>query len=335
MKTSTQALYAVLDIAPHSDAATIEAAFVRLSSQYDPAKFHAAAPELRAFAAARYAEIAMAYATLHDPAARLAYNAQIAPSVLVDNIDYRPLPPQRSGATPVRPIGGAVPRHRGGVRGWIILAATILLTLAGTALLVWIGTRPTAAPALAQMPLFASAIFAEIPDQATRDQILSLDTAVAQGRARVQQNPRDANSWLSLADAQYAFIATIYEAAPAGEAYAQNLGRWLEASEAYAQALALDPALPLLRANRALALSRYGVGVGNKAYIDEGLREADRALREDDQTAQVLLNVGRAYALGPAAQMEQARSLWQRVIDLAPTSEQAAHAQRLLDGGKP
>nr|MBA3471310.1 hypothetical protein [Herpetosiphonaceae bacterium] len=211
----------------------------------------------------------------------------------------------------------------------------LLLTLAGTAALVWSAMRPEPAATPAEMPLFAAAIITEIADQDTRDQILSLDAAAAQGQALVQQNPNNPNAWNYLGNAHFDFIQTIYEVAPDGAAYDQNLSRWLEASQAYSQSLALDPLQPTVRSDRALALILYGAGFDNPGYIAEGLAEADRALADDDQTLQVLLNVGRAYALAQPPRTADSRRLWQRVIELAPTSPQAAQAQRLLDGGKP
>jgi tetratricopeptide (TPR) repeat protein len=329
-------LYETLQVPAHADPAAIEAVFAQLSSQYDPAKFRDVAPELRDLAATRYAAIAAAYATLHDPAARAAYDAQLATDAASSaEIDYRPLPPRRASPAAVRPITPIAARSSGWLNGWLVLAATLALALVGTAVLVWSGTRPAPAASTANMPLFAAAIIAEIPDQATRDQILSLDAVAAQGRAALQQTPNDPNLWAFLGNAHFDFIQTIYESAPDGEAYAQNLSRWLEASEAYSQSLSLDPVQPLVRSDRALALIRYGLGFDNRGYIAEGLAEADRAIAEDDQTLQVVLNVGRAYALARPPRTADARRLWQRVIELAPTSPQATQAQSLLDGGTP
>jgi tetratricopeptide (TPR) repeat protein len=247
-----------------------------------------------------------------------------------ETIDYRPLPPRRAGEEP-RPIAGESRRARG-LNGWLLLATALLAIGALTGWLVWKGTRVvTEAPPQA-MPLFASTILAEIPDAATRDQILSLDATAAQARAAVAQTPKDPGAWVVLGNAHYDFIQTIYEAAPGGEAYPQNLSRWLEASDAYSQSLALDPFQPVVRSDRGLALIRYGLGFGSPAYVAEGLAEAERALSEDDQTLQVLVNVGRAYALASPPRTAEARALWQRIIELAPNSLQAGQAQRLLNG---
>ena len=88
----------------------------------------------------------------------------------------------------------------------------------------------------------------------------------------------------------------------------------------------------MVRSDRGLALIRYGLGFGSPAYVAEGLAEAERALSEDDQTLQVLINVGRAYALASPPRTAEARALWQRIIELAPNSLQAGQAQRLLNG---
>ena len=245
-----------------------------------------------------------------------------------EEIDYSPLPPRR-GPTETRPIANDSRRSQR-LNGWLVLVLTNVLTLLVTGALVWLGTRPEPTPAAQGMPLFATTILAEIPDPATRDQILSLDATAAQGRTLVGQNPNDANAWVFLGNAHYDFIQTIYEAAPDGEAYAQNISRWLEASNAYSESLALDPFQPLVRSDRALALIRYGLVFGPN-YVDEGLAEADRALREDDQTLQVLLNIGRAYAIAPTPRLDQARRLWNRIGEIAPNSPQAAQAQRLLN----
>ena len=245
-------------------------------------------------------------------------------------IDYRPLPPRRAGGEP-RPIGGDARRVRG-LNGWLLLA-TALLAIGGlTGWLVWHGTRIEAEAQPQAMPLFAAAILADIPDPATRDQILSLDAVAAQARSLTAQSPKDPAAWVALGNAHYDFIQTIYEAAPGGEAYPQNLSRWLEASEAYSQSLALDPFQPAVRSDRGLALIRYGLGFSNPGYVAEGLAEAERALSEDDQTLQVLINVGRAYALVTPPRTAEARALWTRIIEQAPNSVQAVQAQRLLNG---
>lgn len=245
-------------------------------------------------------------------------------------IDYRPLPPRRSGEEP-RPIGGDSRRGRG-LNGWLLLATSLLAIGALTGWLVWQGTRVVAEAPAQAMPLFAATILAEIPDAATRDQILSLDAVAAQARSLTSQNPKDPAAWVALGNANYDFIQTIYEAAPAGQAYPQNLSRWLEASEAYSQSLALDPFQPVVRSDRGLALIRYGLGFENPGYVAEGLAEAERAISEDDQTVQVLINVGRAYALATPPRTAEARALWTRIIELAPNSLQAGQAQRLLNG---
>lgn len=246
-----------------------------------------------------------------------------------ETIDYRPLPPRRSGGDPA-PIAGEARRVRG-LNGWLLLATSLLAIGGLTGWLVWHGTRVEATPPQT-MPLFAATILAEISDPSTRDQILSRDAVAAQARTLTAQNPKDPAAWVMLGNAHYDFIQTIYEAAPAGEAYPQNLSRWLEASEAYSQSLALDPFQPAVRSDRGLALIRYGLGFGNPAYVAEGLAESERALSEDNQTVQVLLNVGRAYALASPPRTAEARALWERIIELAPNSLQAGQAQRLLNG---
>lgn len=252
------------------------------------------------------------------------------------NLDYRPLPP-RKGTADIRPIEATARSRWHWLSGWTVLLATLMLTLAGTALLVWLGSRPPQQQAMnpQNMPLFAQTIIAEIKDPQVRDGLLSLDAQAAQGRSLVAQNPKDPQAWNMVGNANYDFIQTIYENAPNGQAYAQNLSRWLDASEAYSQSLALDPLQPIVRSDRALALIRYGLGFGNMFYVDQGLAEAERAIKDDDQTVIVVLNVGRAYALVTPPRMDEARRLWQRVIELAPNSTAAKQAQGFLDGAKP
>ena len=144
MMTINETFYTTLQVPVDADLATIEAAYARLSSQYDSAKFRDVAPDLRDLAAVRYAAITAAHATLHDPAARAAYDAQLAAEALetaeTAEIDYRPLPPRRSNAAAVKPITPSAARPSRWLNGWVVLATTLLLTLAGTAALVWSGT---------------------------------------------------------------------------------------------------------------------------------------------------------------------------------------------------
>ena len=328
-------LYASLEVAPDADAAAIQSAYERLSALYDPAQFQSAAPELRARAAERYAEISRAFATLSDPVARAAYDQQHTTKAAVHaaeaDWDYRPLSAPGVASSP-----DTYQARFSWVSVKMISLISVLATLAGTTFMVWLGTRPPVPQtADAPMPLFASMIAAEIPDQGVRDQLFALDATVAQAESLIARDSRNPVAWVMLGNAHYDFIQTIYEQAPAGQAYALNLERWQQASEAYTQALQLEPLQPVVRSDLALALIRYGLGLQNPGYVEQGVAEAERALREDNQTPQVLLNVGRALALAEPDRQEQARDLWQQVLATNPDTLLAAQAQALLQGSQP
>ncbi len=329
VQSADASLYAALDLTADASPEEISAAYERLSAQYDPARWRAAPPEVRAAAAQRYAAVSSAYATLHDPTARAAYDERLEQSAPEAELDYRPL-----SAAGTAVLAADRQRWRW-LNGWVLLALGCLLSLAGTAALVWAGLRPPQAQQPANMPLFAALILQEIPDQRVRDQLLSLDAAAAQAQAQVRQDPRSSTAWTMLGNAHYDFIQTIYEQAPDGQAYALNLDRWQKATEAYTEALQLDPFQPTVRSDLALAMMRYGAGMHNPQVVAQGFAEAQRALRDDNQTPQVLVNVGRAFALADPPQPERARELWQQVLTLVPNSPEAALAQRLLEGANP
>lgn len=251
-----------------------------------------------------------------------------------DELDYRPLPSRRGNPT-IKPIDVERAVRWRWLNGWLVLVITTALVISGTGGLIWLNTRPPAETAPQQMPLFASTILSEISDPNVRDQLLALDASTIQAQSVINQNPRDPNGWIMLGHAHYDFIQMIYEHAPNGQAYVQNLSRWIQASDAYSQALALDNFQPLIRSDRAVALARYGIGFGNPFYSEQALAEAETALAQDDQTLLVLLNVGRVYALLPEPRMADAERLWRKVIELGPSSLQAELAQSLLDGAKP
>ena len=68
----------------------------------------------------------------------------------------------------------------------------------------------------------------------------TFEASIPQARQATQQNPTSAQAWIDLGNVLYDSAQVVRESAPDSPIYQQRLGRWLEATSAYSQALALD-----------------------------------------------------------------------------------------------
>ena len=92
----------------------------------------------------------------------------------------------------------------------------------------------------------------------------------------------------------------------------------------YLAALALDPTS--IDASTDLAVCYYYTN-----QIDQALAQLDRSLEMNPNHAKTLLNQGIIRAFG-REDLTGATASWQRVVEVAPNTEEGRRAQQLLDG---
>jgi cytochrome c-type biogenesis protein CcmH/NrfG len=160
----------------------------------------------------------------------------------------------------------------------------------------------------------------------------SFEDQIAEARMVAQQVPDNANAWINLGNLLYDSVQIVREQMPESDLYAERLPRWIEASEAYREVLALDPDNVVVRADLAVSLCKYGEGMDDPVYVEEGLAEAQRAAAQDASNARVRLNLGVCLANTEPPQTEAALEQWYAVLDL-PSAEQGElfEAQQLIE----
>src|SRR5258708_6354905 len=125
-------------------------------------------------------------------------------------------------------------------------------------------------------------------------------------KSAAQQNPDDAVTRVQLANMYF------------------DAGRFQEAAEWYEQALKIHP--KDVNASTDLGITYY--------YMDQpdrALAQFDRSLGVDPGHAKTLLNVGIVRAFGKK-DLKGAAEVWQKVLVVAPSSEEARAARQALDG---
>jgi curved DNA-binding protein CbpA len=354
----TQDYYETLQVHPRADATAIEAAYARLRELYDPARLDGAADELVDLARAKRDAIEHAYAVLSDPARRRAYDEEqaalgptndqrpttndqrpttndqraesgIRPSSFVvgqteEALDYRPLPPARRAerprgfdAQPVRAPARAQGRTVGRVaqRAWAapaaLAVALALIVVAGVAITGG-GGPPAAPPTPTPSPFDA------------------FEASIPPARQATQQNPTSAQAWVDLGNVLYDSAQVVRESAPDSPIYQQRLGRWLEATGAYSQALALAPDNASVRADMGASDCFYGAGTGDQSFVRQGTEEVRRAAQAAPNDERVLLSLGNCLVSIQPPQTAEAIASWQQIIKITPSSPLAAQAQLLI-----
>ncbi len=134
-----------------------------------------------------------------------------------------------------------------------------------------------------------------------------LDTSrVAALEATAAQNPKDAATRVELGNLYF------------------DAGRYPDAIQWYNGALGVDP--KDINARTDLGIAYYYTN-----QPDLALAEFQKSLAIDPRHAKTLLNIGIVRAFGKE-DLEGAAQAWQKVIELAPGSPEAAVAQKGLDG---
>jgi cytochrome c-type biogenesis protein CcmH/NrfG len=127
-------------------------------------------------------------------------------------------------------------------------------------------------------------------------------------KTAAQQNPADAATRVQLGNLYF------------------DAGRFQEAAEWYEAALKINPRD--VNASTDLGIAYYYMNQADKA-----LAQFDRSLTVDPRHAKTLLNVGIVRAFGKQ-DLKGATAAWQRVLDVAPGSEEARAATQALEGVK-
>ena len=322
MVVEQQDLYALLQVPPGASPEEIEAAYRRLDELYSAERLQGSPPEFQELAARRREDLQAAFAVLHDPEQRGAYDRLSAAPPVAAVLDYRPLAPARRQERPSPSL--PLPRIESGVRergrrgrrslvppllvGMVTLAMLLLIVLSGVR--TYGGPTALATPAIPglQLPYTAEQV------RAARDR--------AEGSG-------DAAAWTALGTVLYDNTVMLREQAPLSPQYLGALPRWLDATQAYSRALELG-AGPEVRSDLALSYYYYGVGANEPTFVERALVEAERALLDGPNNPRVLLNYGLVVAGLNPPRDDEARRAWRHLVASAPDSFEAARARTLL-----
>jgi cytochrome c-type biogenesis protein CcmH/NrfG len=121
-----------------------------------------------------------------------------------------------------------------------------------------------------------------------------------------QQNPADADTRVQLGNMYF------------------DAGRFQEGADWYEQALKIHP--KDVNASTDLGIAYYYMN-----QPDRALAQFDRSLGIDPDHAKTLLNIGIVRAFGKQ-DLKGAAEVWQKVLTVAPGSEEARAARQALDG---
>ena len=103
-----------------------------------------------------------------------------------------------------------------------------------------------------------------------------------------------------------------------------DAGRYPEAAQWYEQALRINPRD--VNVSTDLGIAYYYMNDPDKA-----LAQFDKSLAIDPKHAKTLMNIGIVRAFGKQ-DLKGAAEAWQKILDVAPASEEARAARQALDG---
>ena len=181
------------------------------------------------------------------------------------------------------------------------LAGVLLGLLAG-----WIiGSQQAGAPSSAPPPAAqeSPAPAAQRPSAPALD-----ENRVAQLKAEADRNPGDAAPRVQLGNLYF------------------DSERFDDAARWYAEALAIDP-------RQVNVSTDLGIAYYYTNQPDKALEQFNKSLAIDPTHSKTLLNVGVVRAFGKQ-DLQGAAEAWERVLQVAPNSEEAARARQGLEGIK-
>lgn len=315
--------YDVLQVAPSASTDEIESAYQRLHALYDPDRLQGGPPEFEALARQKRAELDQAYAVLGDLARRTAYDQQNggAANAQATVLDYRPLPPAR-GQERSAPVAEVETQRaerivrRAGVRGWLPGVLVALGGLAFVLLLIFSNVRANAGPEALATPAITSV------------QLPHPQNQIEQFR-RAAEVSDTAQTWTALGNALFDNLQTLRENVPQSPQYQGALSQWLEVAQAYERSLVLEEN-EIVRSDLALTLWTYGTDADDEATRQRALNEAEQAVGGGVNEPRALINYGLVFAGSAPPRVDEAAALWQRVVEAAPDTQEAARAQQLL-----
>jgi tetratricopeptide (TPR) repeat protein len=354
-----QDYYEILQVHPKADAEAIRAAYERLRERYSPTKLEGAANELVELARRRRDDIERAYTVLSDAERRVRYDADLAQRGTVSTpaptaatggaeIDYRPLPPAGRQERPkhfnAQPYiaAGAPPRGRAAASSmpmWVLPTLIVSMATFAIVLVTLITTvlnAPAAAPAGADSgPNVLGQRTAVPPTPSPQELVNRFEGQVVAARQVANQVPENPMAWIELGNALYDSAVIVRERLDGGDAtlqglYVERLPRWLEAADAYREALELEPSNAAVRADLAASLCYFGADTNDQNYIADGVREAEQALQQSPENARVLLSLGLCLASADPPQTQRALEQWQRLIVLPNVDPNLAFQAREL-----
>ena len=134
------------------------------------------------------------------------------------------------------------------------------------------------------------------------------ETRASALKTAAQQNPADAMSRIQLGNLYF------------------DAGRFSEAAEWYEAALRIEP-------KNANASTDLGIAYYYMNQPDKALQQFERSLAIDPKHGKTLLNIGIVRAFGKQ-DLKGAAEAWQRVLVVAPGTDEARAAQQALEGVK-
>lgn len=313
------------------------------------------APERRAVYDLELAE-RVTHAPLR-PTARgaVAVEDNTAPAEAADDelLDYRPLPLARRqerskgfNPQPALPRTQAARRagRRAGTTGtpaWLSPTLVVVAVTFAVVLITLINTTNTAPVQQAAQPAGSNVLNPGAPTApavtpTTAEIVNRFEGQVVAARQVAEQVPNNPNAWVELGNALYDSAVVVHERlggaddAELREIYVERLPRWLEAAEAYAKALALQPDNGVVRSSRAASLCYFGADTNDQSYVAQGIAEADRALQSNPDEGRVLLSDGLCRVSADPPQTQAALESWQKLVVLPDVNPNLAFQARLL-----
>jgi tetratricopeptide (TPR) repeat protein len=151
----------------------------------------------------------------------------------------------------------------------------------------------------------------------TREEVVNqFEPAIEGTRAITEQQPNNVNAWIEHGNALYDSVQVARELLPGSAIYIERLPRWLDAADAYQQALTIEPGNVVARADLGASYCYYGKEANDATYLVRGIAEAQRAVQDGPNDPRALLGYGVCLAFADPPQTQQAVAQWQQVIDL-------------------
>lgn len=324
--------YAILQVRRDADSAAINEAYSRLSQAYDPAVLAGVSDELIALAQKQLFALNQARTILSDPTLRAAYDAgltQVVAKALPSAepvYDFQPLPP-----------AGAIERIPGYVTEPVLSTDTATTLRNRTTALFFAITLPL-------LIVFVSFVLTDggkrvapsndtPPVESVNSLIDQFEAAIATARLATNSDPSNATAWIEYGNMLYNSVQIVREMQPNSPVYIDRIERWQMAAVAYEKAMVLLPDNVVVAADHGAALCFYGNGVGDKKSSNSGLQQMRTVIDAipSDERSRVLMNMGYCLAQNTPPQVEDARTVWQSVIDTEPKdSPIAIQAAKLI-----